>query len=119
MTTSKQTYPTDLNDTQWSKIRPYLPAAALTGRPREHGWRMILDGIFYLLQSGCSWRMLPRDLPPWQTVYHYFRVWRKAGLWESLNQALRKRVRRKRHKNKSQPSASILDSQSGKTSEGG
>ena len=118
MTKSKQAYPTDLNDTQWLKIRPYLPAEAQTGRPREHGWRMILNGIFYILQSGCSWRMLPHDLPPWQTVYHYFRLWRKEGLWERLNQALREKVRR-RNKKKRQPSAAILDSQSVKTSEGG
>ena len=119
MTKSKQPYPTDLNDTQWSKIRPYLPAEAQTGRPREHGWRMILNGIFYILQSGCSWRMLPSDLPPWQTVYHYFRLWRKEGLWERLNQALRAKVRRRRHKKKAQPSATMVDSQSVKTSEGG
>jgi putative transposase len=119
MATSQQVYPTDLNDTQWLRIRPYLPAEAQTGRPREHSWRTILNGIFYILQSGCSWRMLPTDLPPWQTVYHYFRLWRKAGLWERLNQALRAKVRRKRHKKKPQPSASILDSQSIKTSEGG
>jgi putative transposase len=119
MAKSQQVYPTDLNDTQWMRIRPYLPAEAPTGRPREHSWREILNSIFYLLQSGCSWRMLPTDLPPWQTVYHYFRLWRKAGLWERLNQALRAKVRRKRHKKKAQPSASILDSQSIKSSEGG
>jgi putative transposase len=119
MATSQQVYPTDLNDTQWLRIRPYLPAEALTGRPREHSWQTILNGIFYILQSGCSWRMLPTDFPPWQMVYHYFRLWRKAGLWERLNQALRTKVRRKRHKKKPQPSASILDSQSIKTSEGG
>jgi transposase len=92
MTKSNQVYPTDLNDTQWLKIRPYLPAEAQTGHPREHGWRVILNGIFYILQSGCSWRMLPSDLPAWQTVYHYFRLWRKEGLWERLNQALRVKV---------------------------
>ncbi len=119
MIKSKQTYPTDLNDTQWLKIRPYLPTEeAQTGRPREHSWRIILNSIFYILQSGCSWRMLPHDLPPWQTVYHYFRLWRKEGLWERMNQALCQKVRR-RHKKKSQPSAAILDSQSIKTSEGG
>lgn len=118
MTRSKQVYPTDLDDTQWLKIRPYLPAKASTGRPREHGWRKILNGIFYLLQSGCSWRMLPDDLPPWKTVYHYFRVWRRDGTWERLNRRLREKVRlqfgKRRH-----PSAAILDSQSAKTSEGG
>jgi putative transposase len=118
MTKSQQIYLTDLNDTQWSKIRPYLPAEAATGRPREHGWRLILNGIFYILQSGCSWRMLPRDLPPWKTVYHYFRVWRLNGTWERLNRLLREKVRLKFGK-KRQPSASILDSQSIKTSEGG
>jgi len=119
MTKPQQVYPTDLNDTQWSRIRPYLPAEAPTGRPRKRSWREILNGIFYLLQSGCSWRMLPTNLPPWQTVYHYFRLWRKAGLWERLNQALRVKVRRQRHKKKAQASAGILDSQSIKTSEGG
>jgi putative transposase len=118
MTKSQQIYPTDLNDTQWSKIRPYLPAGATTGRPREHGWRRILNGIFYVLQSGCSWRMLPRDLPPWQTVYHYFRLWRKSGLWKRLNRILREKVRLQSGK-KHRPSAAILDSQSIKTSEGG
>ena len=119
MAKSQQVYPTDLNDTQWLRIRPYLPAEATTGRPREHSWREILNGIFYLLQSGCSWRMLPTNLPPWQTVYHYFRLWRQAGVWERLNQILRAKVRRKRHKKKPQPSATVLDSQSVKTSEGG
>lgn len=59
MTKSQQIYPTDLNDTQWLKIRPYLPAKAQTDRPQEHGWRIILNSIFYILQSGCAWRMLP------------------------------------------------------------
>jgi putative transposase len=118
MTKSQQIYPTDLNDTQWSKIRPYLPGEAKTGRPREHSWRRILNGIFYLLQSGCSWRMLPCDLPPWKTVYHYFRVWRQDGTWERLNRLLREKVRLQFGK-KRQASASILDSQSAKTSEGG
>ena len=118
MTKSQQIYATDLNDTQWSKIRPYLPAEAKTGRPRKHGWRMILNGIFYLLQSGCSWRMLPRELPPWKTVYHYFRLWQQDGTWERLNRLLREKVRLLFGK-KRQASASILDSQSAKTSEGG
>jgi putative transposase len=118
MTKSQQIYPTDLNDTQWSKIRPYLPAEAKTGRPRKHGWRMILNGIFYILQSGCSWRMLPRELPPWKTVYHYFRLWQQDGTWERLNHLWREKVRFLFGK-KRQASASILDSQSSKTSEGG
>ena len=118
MTRSEQVYPTDLEDTQWSRIRPYLPAEAPRGRPRKHGWRRILNGIFYLLQRGCSWRMLPCDLPPWKTVYHYFRLWRKDGTWERLNRLLREKVRLKFGRRR-QASAAILDSQSSKTSEGG
>ena len=118
MTKSEQIYPTDLNDTQWSRIRPYLPAEAQTGRPRTHDWRKILNSIFYLLQSGCSRRMLPRDLPSWKTVHHYFRLWRKDGTWERLNKLLREKVRLKFGK-KREPSATILDSQSIKTLEGG
>ena len=78
-----------------------------------------MNSIFYILKSGCSWRMLPSNLHPLQTVYHYFRLWRKDGRWEKLNQTLREKVRRQRHKKKAQPSATILDSQSIKTSEGG
>lgn len=100
------------------EIRPYLPAEGKVGRPREHGWRRILNGIFYLLQSGCSWRMLPSNLPPWKTVYHYFRLWRQDGTWERLNRLLREKVRLQVGK-KRRASASILDSQSIKTSEGG
>ena len=118
MTKLQQNYPTDLNDIQWLKIRPYLPDKAQTGRPREHGWRMILNSIFYILQSGCAWRMLPKEMPPWKTVYHYFRLWRKDGTWERINRLLREKVRLKFGK-KRQASASILDSQSVKTSEGG
>lgn len=118
MLKSQQIYPTDLNDTQWSKIRPYLPTEASTGRPREHGWRTILNSIFYILQSGCAWRMLPSEMPPWKTIYHYFRLWRKDGTWERINRLLREKVRLKFGK-KRQASASIMDSQSAKTSEGG
>jgi putative transposase len=118
MTKSQQNYPTDLNNTQWLKIRPYLPAKSETGRPRKHGWRMILNSIFYILQSGCAWRMLPKEMPPWKTVYHYFRVWRKDGTWERIHGVLREKVRLKIGK-RGQASASILDSQSAKTSEGG
>jgi len=89
-----------------------------TGRPREHSWREILDAIFYITRSGCSWRMMPHDLPPWKTVYHYFRLWRKDDFWELWNRALREKLRQKSAKH-SQPSAGILDSQSVKTLEGG
>lgn len=118
MSKSTQTYPTDLNDTEWQVLAPYLPPPRPTGRPREHDWRTVVNAIFYLVRSGCAWRMLPTNFPPWQTVYHYFRRWRKDGTWERLNTALREAVRTKA-KRQRQSSAAILDSQSVKTVEGG
>ena len=118
MTKSRQAYPTDLHDTEWMIIAPYLPEENTTGRPREHPWREIMNAIFYITRSGCAWRMLPHDLPPWKTVYHYFRLWRKDGFWEMLNRILREKLREKTGK-KPQASAAIIDSQSVKTLEGG
>jgi putative transposase len=118
MDKTRQAYPTDLNNTEWDIIAPLLPEPSRTGRPREHEWREILNAIFYITRGGCAWRLLPHDFPPWKTVYHYFRVWRKEGTWEQWNTALREAVREKAGRNK-QPSAAILDSQSVKTVEGG
>jgi len=118
MATSRQVYPTDLNDTEWSTIAPLLPPPATTGRPREHALREILNAIFYIVRSGCAWRLLPHDLPAWKTVYPYFRRWRLDGTWERLNAALREAVREKTGCQR-QPSAAIVDSQSVKTVEGG
>ncbi len=118
MSKSTQTYPTDLNDTEWQVVAPYLPAVSDTGRPRKHAWRTILNAIFYMVHGGCTWRMLPVNFPPWQTIYHYFRQWRKDGTWERLNTALRQAVREQAGR-KPQPSAAVLDSQSVKTVEGG
>jgi putative transposase len=76
--------------------------------------REILDAVFYVVRSGCAWRLLPHDFPPWKTVYHYFRVWRIDGTWEGLHAALRERVRVRLGRDP-QPSAGIVDSQSVKT----
>jgi putative transposase len=107
-------YPTDLADDEWRCIRPHLPEPTRQGRPRLHGLRAILDAVFYVLKSGCPWRWLPRDFPPWKTVYDWFRRWRIDGTWKRLNAELREllRVRLGRHPN---PSAGIVDSQSVKT----
>src|SRR5215216_3224852 len=107
-------YPTDLSDTEWACLESHLPAPKATGRPRIHSPREILDAIFYVLRSGCPWRLLPHDFPPWKTVFHYFRVWRIDGTWERINRAIRERLR-VRLKRNPQPSAGIVDSQSVKT----
>jgi len=109
-----QRYPTDLSDAEWAILEPHLPPPQGRGRPRLHALREILNATFYLLRSGCAWRLLPRDLPPWKTVYHYFRLWRRNGLWERLNTALRQRLRAQMGRDP-QPSAGIVDSQSVKT----
>jgi putative transposase len=86
-------YPTDLCDDEWRCIRPHLPEPTGQGRPRLHGLRAILDAVFYVLKSGCPWRWMPRDFPPWKTVYDWFKRWRIDGTWERLNAELRGRLR--------------------------
>jgi putative transposase len=112
----RQPYPTDLSDVEWQRIQPYLPAPKSGGRPRVHTLREILNAIFYIVRSGCTWRMLPHDLPPWKTVYHYFRLWRKDGTWERINSALRVEVRVAAGR-EPEPSAAVIDSQSVKKTE--
>jgi putative transposase len=110
----RTTYPTDLTDAEWGCLEPHLPAPKATGRPRVYPLREILNAIFYVLRSGCSWRLLPHDFPPWRSVYHYFREFRLDGTWERMHAALRERVRVRLNTNP-QPSAGIVDSQSVKT----
>src|SRR3954447_20108544 len=110
----RKRYPTDLSDEEWNYIEPHMPAANGYGRPRAHSHREILNAIFYLLKSGCQWRLLPHDFPRWPTVYHYFRKWRLDGTFERINRAIRERLR-VRLKKDPQPSAGIADSQSVKT----
>ena len=110
-------YPSDLSDKQWGIIKPHVPSPITNrGRKRIHSYREILNAIFYLLRSGCAWRMLPHEFPPWKTVYHYFRLWRNDGVWERINAALRTELRIA-YGREAEPSAAILDSQSVKTTE--
>ena len=106
--------PTDLSNVEWACLKPHLPVPKATGRPRIHSPSKILNAIFYVLRSGCPWRLLPHVFPPWQTVFHYFRAWRIDGTWERMNRAIRERLR-VRLKRNPEPSAGIVDSQSAKT----
>ena len=111
----RKPYPTDLSDAEWTYIEPHLPAPTGHGRPRTHDLlREILDAVFYLLKSGCQWRLLPHDFPRWPTVYHYFRTWPIDGTFERINRAIRERLR-VRLKRGPQPSAGVVDSQSVKS----
>jgi transposase len=111
-------YQTDLTDAEWRVISPHLPKPCGTGRPREWPMREILNGIFYVVRAGCPWRLLPNDLPPWETIYRWFAAWRDDGRFERMNHALvmadRERVGRA-----ASPSAAIIDSQCVKTTEAG
>ena len=111
---ARDIYRTDLTDAEWNILEPHLPPPAQRGRPREDGWREILNGVFYLVRSGCAWRLLPHNLPPWKTVYHYYRLWRIDGTWERVNRILRERLRLHLGRD-AQPSAGAIDSQSVKT----
>ena len=115
---SRVAYPSDLTDEQWKLIEPKIPPAKPGGHPRTVNMREVVNGIIYLVRSGCSWRMLPHDLPPWGTVHHYYRQWRITGLWQKIHDALRDEVRRQEGR-KISPSAAIIDSQSVKTTEKG
>jgi putative transposase len=110
----KRSYSTDLTDAEWACLELHVPPPNKRGRPKTHTTREILNAIFYVLKSGCAWRLLPRDFPPWETVYWWFRRWRIDGTFERLNAALRERLRTRLGRN-AHPSAGIVDSQSAKT----
>jgi putative transposase len=112
----RKTYPTDLSDAQWTHLQSYLPTLKAEGRPRTHSLRDVLDAIFYVLKSGCQWRLLPHDFPPWSTVYYHFRRFRLSGLWHRLFKVLHA-AERKRVGKDPQPTVAIIDSQSVKSVE--
>jgi putative transposase len=108
------TYPSCLSDAEWNSLQPYLPLLPRRGRPRIHLLRRILDAIFDVVRTGCAWRYLPCNCPPWQTVFYHFRRFRLKGIWHLLYSALH-RVERERVGRNAEPSAAIMDAQSVKT----
>jgi len=106
----RKAYPSDLTDEQWALLAPYLPTVQGPGAPRRVDLREILNALLYLSRAGCQWRMLPHDLPPWETVYSYFNRWRDDSTWEGLNRQLRIDLRLSVGKDP-EPSAGIVDSQ--------
>lgn len=108
-------YPSDVTDEEWIRLEPLIPATKPGGRPQEIERREIVNAILYVLRSGCPWRLLPHDLPRWFTASWYFRQWKRQGIWEQVNAALRRDLRVQMGR-EPEPSAAILDSQSMKSS---
>lgn len=111
----RKSYPSDVTDIEWLILEPLIPPEKPGGRHRQVNMREIVNAIFYILRGGNSWRMLPHDLPPWSTVYGYFRTWRDEGIREQMNDALREAVRLQAGR-EAEPGAAIIDSQAVKTS---
>ena len=111
-------YASDTTASEWALIEPHLPAPAECGRPRETNMRDVVNAMFYIAQSGCQWRLLPKDFPPYSTVQRYFYAWRDNGVWQTIHHVLLMDVREAAGRNAS-PSAGVIDSQSVKTTESG
>jgi putative transposase len=116
--TKRRAYSSDLSTRECQKLGPHIPQPKSGGRPAEYDRLEIVNAIRYLLRSGCSWRLLPHDFPPWGTVYHYFSTWRRDGTWERIHATLRAELREAEGR-EAEPSAAIIDSQSVKTTEKG
>ncbi len=111
-------YASDLTDAEWALLEPLLPPPCEQGRPRSWPMREIVNAIFYVMRSGCPWRLLPCDFPPWRTVYRWFAAWRDDGLFARVNHAL-VMADRERSGRDASPTAAVIDSQSVKTTESG
>ena len=107
-------YASDLTDREWAILEPLIPPAKAGGRPRTVNMREVVNAIFYLVKTGCQWRMLPKEFPKWKTANDYFAKWSKDGTWQRINDGLREQVRTAAGREAS-PSAGSIDSQSVKT----
>jgi len=112
---TRKAYPSDVTDAEWKILEPLIPTISAEAVIVVHERREIVNGILYVLRSGCPWRLLPNDLPAWGTVYSYFRRWRNEGIWDQVLATLRQRMRQKQGRD-AEPSAAVIDSQSMKTS---
>ena len=110
--TSPVVYPTDVSDDQWKILSRLLPAAKKRGRPIVYDRRRIVNAILYVVRSGCQWRMLPKDFPPWKTVYQIFYRWRLNGLWDKVHDALRTKVRQQEGENHNRRQRSSIHNRS-------
>ncbi len=111
-------YPSDLTDAEWGLVEPLIPPAKRGGRKRDVNLREVVNGVMYLLSTGCQWRALPKDLPPRSTVFGYLDLWIYDGTLERIHQALYERCREQAGRHV-QPTACIIDSQSVKGAEKG
>jgi transposase len=113
-----QRYASDLTDAEWALIEPMIPPSRRGGRPRDVNVREVLNGILYVLWTGCQWQALPKEFPPKSTVHHYFMLWDWDGTLEHIHHALYVAVREQEGREAS-PTAAIIDSQSAKTAQKG
>ena len=110
VTDRRRLYPSDLTEAQWNGIKQFVPDARRGGRPRITDVRMVINAILYLVNTGCAWRYLPHEFPPWKTIYHYYRSWIFNGIWRQIHEALKRLVRLSQGKNQN-PSYLVIDSQ--------